>query len=173
MIEAVISYSMTGNNLKLAEKIAERYSVNHIKVSEEKKRNYLSIGVDRLLNRVPKINENIDSIDGVGKIVIVGPVWMGAIASPLREIFKQLKKIKNDLVFVSICGGADGENKNLQLDIEKRAGRKAIAIIEFHTLDLISKKSEDIRKVIDEYKFTEENFEEIFLRFDERIKTLP
>lgn len=151
----IISYSRTGNNLKLANVLSEKINAKHIKVTEVKKRNYFTIGLDMLFNIIPKINNDISSFSKEDQFIIIGPIWMGIVAAPLRAILRQLKKMGNKYSFITISGGVDGGNQKVAYDIEKRVGRSASMILEFCIADLIKKKSDNIRDEVQNYKLTD------------------
>ncbi|MCK4731406.1 MAG: flavodoxin family protein, partial [Methanophagales archaeon] len=51
----VISYSLTGNNEALAASIASEISAEHIRITESKPRTNVTIALDMLFNRTPKV----------------------------------------------------------------------------------------------------------------------
>ncbi len=168
----VISYSLTGNNEKLAESIAKALSVKHIKVEEIKKRTFGTIAFDMLFGRKPKINMQYDENEKDDLAVFVGPVWMGGVASPLRSCFKKLKRKIDKYAFISISGGADGPNPKLESELEKRIGKKAIAVIDLHIADLLPKEPKPERKDTSAYKVTEKDLAQLTDKVVKRFKEL-
>ncbi len=157
----VVSYSLTGNNEKLAESIAKVLSVKHIKIEEIKKRSFGTIAFDMLFNRKPKIIMQYDENEKYDLAVFVGPVWMGCVASPLRNCIKRLKEIIDKYAFISISGGADGPNPKLESELEKRIGKKAIAVIDLHIADLLPKEPKPERKDTSVYKITDKDLKQL------------
>ena len=134
---AVISYSYSGNNEKLAAGIAEKLSVKHIKIEEMKERKMVRNVFDMLFNRLPEISMQIEDNVKYDLVLFVAPVWMGYAASPMRSCIKKLKQKIEKYAFVSISGGADGPNPKLEDELRKRAGKEPAAVIDLHIADLL------------------------------------
>lgn len=148
----VISYSFTGNNESLACSIAQEFSAEHIKVSEPKPRTIGTIILDMLFKRIPRIQPSPAEMDGYDLILLLGPVWMGQVAAPLRSYLKHFKNHPANYAFISISGGADAGNGKLEGDLEKRAGIKPAAIIDLHIADLLPVSNKPERKDTASYK---------------------
>jgi len=54
MKTVIMSYSLTGNNESLAKRIAEELKVEHIRITEPKKRTNGTIAADIVFGRTPK-----------------------------------------------------------------------------------------------------------------------
>ena len=139
MKTTVISYSFTGNNDSLAKAIAAELEAEHIKVSEPKKRTMFKIALDILFNRTPSVSPKPEDVLNSDLIILIGPVWMGQVATPLRSYLKQLKSKTCKYAYVSISGGAEGGNINLKSDLNKRVGRSPAVLIDMHIADLLPK----------------------------------
>ena len=103
MTTIVVYYSGSGNNKYLAEKIAQ--SLNCDCEVIKPRMNVLPFQVLFSLIKmsfgVRKLKHRLGDYD---RIVMVGPIWMGQIASPLRNIIvKYMDEIKK-LYFVTCCG---------------------------------------------------------------------
>ena len=133
----VISYSLTGNNGTIANKIAAEFGAEHIVVTESRQRTMSTIFFDILFNRTPRVNPPPDNIAINDVVLFVGPVWMGQAATPLRAYFKHLKGWQGRYAFVSVSGGADGANPKLVGELTKRMGKKLAAFIDMHIADLL------------------------------------
>ncbi len=157
MNTAVISYSMTGNNNTLATNIAKELKAEHIRVTESKKRSYFKIGVDMLLNRTPKVFVDVSGVDENDHVILVAPVWMGQIASPLRKPIKDLKGKIDRYAFVSISGGADGPNPKLAKELKKRLGKGPEAVIDMHIADLLPSDPKPTRQDTSDYRLNEQD----------------
>lgn len=169
MNSLIVSYSYTGNNKKVADFLSQKLSINQLEISEPKKRNYLTIGMDMLFNRVPKIKESIENFEENGIIILIAPVWMGMIASPLRKILIELKRKNCKYIFITISGGADGKNPKLAYEIEKRVGRSASSVLEFTIADFLPEKKDTLRNEISEYKMTEND---VFVIYEKIIRVI-
>ncbi len=152
---AVISYSLTGNNDALAKSIAGKLSVEHISVTETKNRKTGAIIADLLFNRTPKVLPSAADLGSYDYVLLIGPIWIGEIATPLRAYLKQLKEEPCRYGFVSISGGADGPNPKLENELIKRTGKKPDALIDLHIADLLPPEPKPERKDTSAYKLSD------------------
>jgi len=153
----VISYSLTGNNAKLAQGLGNEMQADHIELRECKKRKIITIIFDVIFNRIPKLEPLENDLDQYDTILFVAPVWMGMVASPLRSVFRMIEKGSVNYAFISISAGADGVNTKLEKDLIKRIGRKPLAVINPLISDLLQKNSKPTRKELDTYRLTRED----------------
>lgn len=133
----VISYSVTGNNEALASGIANEFAAEHIRITEKRPRKNGTIFADLIFKRVPKVQPEPGDMKGYDLILFVGPVWIGETATPLRPYIGRLKSNACKYAFVSLSGGADGPNKRLAAELEKRTGRKPDALVDMHIAGLL------------------------------------
>ena len=158
---AVVSYSMTGNNEALALSVTQKLTAEHISITETKKRTMGKIVGDLLLGRTPRIQQTPERIDGYDKVLLVGPVWMGCAATPLRPYLKQLKKTHKNYAYASISGGADGPNPKLISDLTKRTGYEPFALVDLHIADLLPAEPKPARKDTSAYKVSKDEIESL------------
>jgi len=151
----VISYSFTGNNRDLAASLAATLEAEHVCITEPKSRTMSKIVLDTVFNRTPKIVMPVEKTEEVDLLLFVGPVWMGQIASPFRACFKQLGQKIGEYAFISISGGADGQNPKLAGELEKRLGKEPVCLIDLHIADLLPSEPEPTRKDTMAYRVTE------------------
>jgi hypothetical protein len=154
---AIISYSHTGNNHVLADRVARELSAKHIKILEHKFKSMGSIILDMIFNRTPQTQPTSEIIDQHDLILFFGPVWMGYVASPLRPYLKYLKTNPHRYGFFSISGGADNKNLKLAGDITKRAGARPVIFLDQHIADLLVSNSKPTRKDTSDYRLCEED----------------
>lgn len=157
----IYSYSLTGNNEKLAASIAEELSAKHVKIEESKKRTMGTIAFDMLFNRTPEVSVQIDENDRNNLVLFVAPVWMGCVASPVRSCFKKLKNKIDNYAFVSISGGADGPNPKLAKELRKRTGKEPAAVIDLHIADLLPEEPKPERKDTSVYKVSDNDLKKL------------
>ena len=153
----VISYSLTGNNEALAASIASEISAEHIRITESKSRTNVTIALDMLFNRTPRVNPIVNNVEDNDLVIFVGPVWMGHVASPLRACFKDLKASLSRYALISISGGADGENPKLAGELIKRVGKEPIALIDLHIADLLPSDPKPTRDITSAYRLNDED----------------
>lgn len=152
---AVISYSYTGNNDMLAEFVAKGLSAKHIKITAQRPVTMRTIIMDMLFARTPEVRPATDVITQYDLILFCTPVWMGHVASPIRAFLRYLKSNPQAYGFLSISGGADGENSALHKELLKRTGKKPVILLDQHIKTLISKGSKPTRNDTSEYKISE------------------
>ena len=161
MKTAVVSYSLTGNNERLAKSLAGALSAEHVSITEPKRRNMGTIAFDNILNRTPKVSVPAIRPEEQDLIVFVGPVWMGQVASPLRSCFREFGPKLGKYAFVTICGGADGPNPKLADDLAKRLGKRPAALVEMHKADLMSPEPRPTRNDTMKYRVNDEQIRQL------------
>jgi len=140
MKTVVVSYSYTGNNEALAAAVATSLSAEHVKITEAKPRTMGTIIGDMIFGRAPKAQPSPDVLAQYERVILMGPVWMGKVASPLRAYLKAIKKQPQPYAFACISGGALNPNPKLKAEIAKRAGAQPDAYIDLHIADLMPEK---------------------------------
>ncbi|HWT76427.1 MAG TPA: hypothetical protein VN258_17145 [Mobilitalea sp.] len=148
----VVSYSLTGNNGKLADAVAEALPAEHVTILETKPRKTGTIMLDMILNRTPQVQPLPSELEQYERILFVAPVWMGMAASPLRPYLKYLKEHPKPYAFASISGGAMNTNPKLAEDLVKRAGTKPTAFIDLHIADLLPTEPKPTMKDTSNYR---------------------
>lgn len=166
----ILSYSYTGNNEALAGSVAKELEAKHIKVSVRKPVTMGSIILDMLFSRTPKVQPAPDSLRNYDLILFFGPVWMGQVASPLRAYLNDLKQNPKPYGFLSISGGADGQNPKLSNELLKRAGKQPVILEDQHIADLLSPNNSITRKETSAYKINEDDVIRLTKVAVERIK---
>lgn len=157
MKKMVVSYSLTGNNERLAASVAAALGAERVRITEPKPRTMLTTVLDMVFNRAPRISVPLGKIETDDWVLFVGPVWMGQIATPFRACFKQLGDKIAGYAFISISGGADGPNPKLAGELEKRLGRKPAALIDLHIADFLPPEPKPTRDDTSAYQLTEDN----------------
>ena len=152
---AVVSYSFTGNNDKLAACVAQALSVEHKKITTQKPMTMGKLILDMIFNRIPKVNPAPKALDSYDLVLFFAPVWMGHIASPLRPYLRTIKSSSKAYGFLSISGGADGGNPKLLAELLKRTGAKPSILLDQHIKDFIDQNTDPTRKDTSEHKISE------------------
>lgn len=164
MKTAIMSYSLTGNNEALAKRIAEELNVEHIRITEPKKRTYGTIAADLVFGRTPQTEPMPQIISAYGLIIFIAPVWIGQPAFPIRPYLKQLKKHPQKYAYISISGGAMNNNPGLPGKLKRRAGAEAVTVIDLHIADLIASGPKPTAQVTGEYRLTVQDIENLTKR---------
>ena len=135
-MNAIVSYSYTGRNNRLAELVSQQMKLEHIKITETKKRTIMTAAWDVMLGRKPKVEPAEDVIDKYGMVIFFSPVWMGTAAAPIRRHLSRVKKTKKDYIFISLSGGGTETNPGLYDNVVHWAGHKPLAFLDMHVSDL-------------------------------------
>jgi flavodoxin len=157
----VISYSLTGNNDRLARSLAGALGAEHASITEPKRRTMGTIVFDNVLGRTPKVAPPALKPEEQDLVMFVSPVWMGQVASPLRACFKEFGPRLGKYAFVSICGGADGPNPKLAAELTKRLGKEPSAIVELHKADFLPREPKPTRNDTMKYRVSEEQVKQL------------
>ncbi len=157
MKTCIISYSMTGNNEALAKRLASNINAIHISVKENKRTMGKTI-LDMIFGRVPKVQPEAAVTDDYDEVIVAGPVWMGKVASPLRQYLLHIKKNKRPFKFITISGGALNKNPGLKKDLSKYGGEKLLLLKDMYISDLLGKTDADTKDT-GEYKLTNKDLD--------------
>ena len=144
---------MTGNNEALAKRVASAIDATHHIVTE-KKRTMGRIVLDMAFGRVPKVEPDASIIDDFDEVALVGPIWMGKVASPLRSYLLRIKKNQRSFKFISISGGALNKNPDLKKDLYKYGGKNLSLLKDMYISDLLNKADVEMKDT-SEYKVTQ------------------
>jgi multimeric flavodoxin WrbA len=158
---AIVSYSLTGNNEALAASVAKELAVKHIKITEAKHRSMFTTILDMVFNRIPKVNPGFDCLKEYELILFFGPVWMGKVATPLRRYLQEMKTNSCTYGFISISGGADGINPDLEQELSNRAGASPVVLVDLHIADILAFNTKPSRKDTSAYKIKQEDIKKL------------
>ena len=166
----IISYSLTGNNDKLAVGLARSLAAEHVRVRETKPRAMGTIAFDILFNRTPRVEAPMPESPEYDLIVFVGPVWMGKIASPLRSCMRRCRPAVREYAFLSISGGADGSNPRLEEELKTRLRKRPAAVLDLHIADLLPREPRPTRDDTSAYRVSDEDVEVLTDRVVEGLR---
>ncbi len=76
MNAAIVSYSFTGRNNRLAGLVSQQLKLEHIKINETKQRTIMTAAWDVMLGRKPKVLPEPGVIDKYDMVIFFSPVWM-------------------------------------------------------------------------------------------------
>ncbi len=157
----IISYSFTGNNGKLSNIIAERINADFVEIKEKRKRTILTILLDVIFNRTPKIQKSEKIFEEYEHLLFIAPIWFGKIASPLRTLFEDLKNTNKKFSFISLSSGADGVNPDLEKELIQRTGIKPKTVINPLIREILPTNPKPSRKEINTYKISEDEADDV------------
>ncbi len=164
MKTVIMSYSLTGNNEALAKGIAEELKVEHIRITEPKKRTYGTIAADIVFGRTPRTEPKPQIMSAYDLIIFIAPVWMGQPAFPIRSYLKHLKKHPQKYAYVSISGGAINNNPGLPGTLKSRTGVEAVTVVDLHIADLLPHEPKPTTQSTSTYRLTAQDIENLTKR---------
>lgn len=133
----IISYSLSGNNKGLAERLAEILGASHIQLQEKKARGIGGILADLWFNRQPEVSPDPATVPLADFVLFVGPVWMENPATPLRAYMAAARAKGLDYGYLSIAGGALHRNPRLEAHLAKRMGKAPSFFKQFFVSDIL------------------------------------
>ena len=163
----IVYYSYTRNNELLAYELQKRLGCDILKIEESKKRTGLTIALDLLFNRTPRLKEHSLSLNVYSNFIFIAPVWASKIASPLRSFLLTENKYIQTYSFISLCGGVKGQVEKLETELERILGVKPKRIKELWINDLLSDEKKDTIKYTSGYRITPEDVKKFNLKIDE------
>ncbi|MEN6338613.1 MAG: hypothetical protein ABFD03_00655 [Clostridiaceae bacterium] len=152
---AVVVYSLTGNNAKLAKGVSKSLGAAYIEIQPEKPVSNGTIFKTLLFGGVPKSTPEPAALASYDKLVFVAPVWMGMAAFPLRPYLSAFGKTKKPYGFLSVSGGADGGNPKIKRDLYKRVGYAPVILLDQNIRSLLPAEPAPTREMTSAYRLTE------------------
>ena len=100
----VLYFSYGGNNRLLAEYLADTLKADLCPVEERKHRTALTIMLDMMLKREPKLKPLAKRVADYSRVILVCPLWDSKLANPFRTAIKEQVGPLQDYAFISFCG---------------------------------------------------------------------
>jgi hypothetical protein len=152
MPTTVVYYSRGGNNAVLARYLSQRLGCDLVPIVEVKRRSNLTILWDLLFRRYPRI-EPIDRVfREYDRVVLVGPVWAGKLAAPLRTFLRVYRQQLHEYAFVTLCGYARPKQRDwLSAELSWRVGRVPQAVCELRVSELVPPAQRHSLRIINSY----------------------
>lgn len=104
----VLYYSNTGNNKFLAHKMADQLNADIEEIIPR-----INIFPFTMFSSLFGIASSIKplkySISNYSSIICVGPIWAGALLSPLRSVLKMCQKTDTQVFFATCCGTGEDD----------------------------------------------------------------
>jgi flavodoxin len=170
----IVFFSKTGNNKFIAEKLSKTIDADIEAIIPKTNSSFLLIlsSLFKFSASIKPISQDFTKYD---KVVILGPIWMGRLISPIKGfINKYAEKIKQ-IVFITVCGSGieDKDGKygynGVFTELKSILATKLTACFEISTKLLNTNNNTQS----DELLISESVFNDaIKARFDEIVKTL-
>jgi len=152
---AILSYSFTGNNKRFAEYLSRLIPADIIPVTPLHPVTYGSITLDLMLSRKPKTDFSAKALTPYDLVLIIAPIWMGQIAFPMRGCLDAFKASRTPYAFLSVSGGADGENPRVTAELTRRTGKAPAFVLDQHIRSLLPPIPAPTRDDTSKYALTE------------------
>jgi len=159
----IIYYSNTHNNEILAHNLQKKLSCDILKIEEVGKRTGLTILMDLLFDKTPKIKDHSISLELYSYIIFVAPIWASKIASPLKAFLLKEKQHVKRYSFISLCGGVKGQLEKIKKQLLKILQREPEVVKELCINDLLVSERKNSVKYTSAYRVLPadlENFKE-------------
>ncbi len=130
MNTVIVYYSFSGNNELLARHLQQQSGADLVRIVEIKRRTTWTIFLDMFLHRLPRIHLPKIHPGQYDHFILLTPIWMGRVASPMRTFLKQESDIINSYSFISLCGGS---NPDLRKELTRLIGKAPLRMTELTT----------------------------------------
>lgn len=109
----VVTYSMTGTGARLTELLCRSRNWTSAQVLERRPRRAwvtLRCAVESMLRLKPPIVYNGPDLDQFDLVVLVAPIWVYRLASPMRSFAASFRSSLKQVAVISVMGGKGGQN---------------------------------------------------------------
>jgi flavodoxin len=162
----IIYFSFSGNNRLLAEHLAKRLNCDAFPIVEKKRRTIITIFLDLLFGREPKIEDLECATSNYDCIVLVAPIWDSKLANPIKTLIKKEKVALADYSFISLCGyERSGQKESITRELLALTGHAPKAVFELRISDLFPAEKRNEIRIISRYHITEKDL----IRFEPQI----
>jgi len=148
----IVYSSFSGNNEMLALELKNMLNCNALQIDEVRKRTGLSIFLDIFFNRTPGIADHEERINDYEHVILIGPVWAGKIATPLKSFLTKEKNNIRRYSFITVCGGSQDQRIKIENELTKLAGKTPAAVTELSISDLLRSNQKDNKKNVSAYR---------------------
>jgi flavodoxin len=167
MKNLIVYYSLTKNNELLAKLLQARLGCEMLRIETVRKKGIFSIALDVIFGRKPAIRSYNISIVDYDHLIIVGPVWMGKIAAPLRTFLSEEKGSIIRYSFISVCGGLTGQKEKIESELEAIVGMRSQSVLELWVSEIMSSNVTRDSKNVSAYRITSTDLEKFKIKIDE------
>lgn len=155
----VVNYSLTENNKLLAEYICARLKADCDEIAVLGKMTGAAIFRDTFFNGKPALAPTKYNPAGYEMVVLIAPVWIGKIASPLRSYIKKYHSVLRDFAFMTISGGALGKNTKVQEELHKLAGKQPVETKQLYINDILPADEQNDQNKTSAYRLTQSDLD--------------
>jgi flavodoxin len=151
----IIYFSFSGNNRLLAEHLATRLSCDICPIVEKKRRTGVTILLDMMFRREPKIQPLEYSVSNYDHIILVAPIWDSKLSNPMKALIQREKPALSHYSFISLCGyERSGQAESITEELTTLSGRSPRAVCELRICDLFPAEKRNDVPTISRYHAT-------------------
>lgn len=165
-------YSYSNNNEILAKYLQQKLSCDILKIEEKGKRWGISIFLDLVFQRIPRLKEHGVSLDFYDHFIFIAPIWAGKIASPLRSFLMKEKSHIRSFSFITVCGGGEGQLDKISKELKKLLGIDARLVKELWINNLLSSDKRNTIKYTTRYRIGPKDLKEFRNEIDELVRAI-
>lgn len=173
----IIYFSFSGNNRRLAEYLAKEIQCDICPIIEKKRRTMLTIVLDMMFKRSPKIEAIETPISNYDHTILVAPIWDSKVANPMKTLIKREKNSLNNYSFISFCGfDRPGQKERITNQLTDLTGYPPKSVSELKVCELFPSEYREEVNTISCYHITRKDLSKFedkiydFLHLIQRIK---
>jgi hypothetical protein len=167
----VVYYSHSANNAALAMDIRKRLDCDIFRIKEPGKRTRLTIFLDKLFNRMPRIMECPMDLAHYERFIFVAPVWASGVATPMKAFLVKYRHFINHFSFITVCGGVADQHEKIRRELAAFVQQDPEKVEEIWITNLIpDDKKLDVRFMMN-YKLGPADFEKISGKIEEFVSS--
>jgi flavodoxin len=160
MKNVIVYYSFTHNNEKLARLLSEKLQCEKLRIETVKPRNGFSIFLDIFFKRTPTVKDLEKSLAVYDHVIFISPIWAGKIATPMKSLLQREHRMVARYSFISLCGGAPGQEEKIERELVSLLGKKPDAHVELSVRDAIAlHENGRIRTIATQYRVAADGLE--------------
>jgi hypothetical protein len=149
----VVYFSHTGNNRLLAAEISHRLNCDRCAIVEKKRRTLLTIILDMMFRRIPRIEPLEKALAAYDHMVFVAPVWGSKVANPMQALIKRERENISHYSFITLCGyKRAGQLQGIEAQLSRLAGLPPVAVQELRVSELLPEERRNEIKTISRYR---------------------
>lgn len=170
----IIYFSFSGNNRLLAEYLATQIGCDFCPVVEKKRRTGVTILLDMLFRREPKIQPLEHSVSDYDHIILVAPIWDAKLAHPMKTLIKQEKAALTSYSFISLCGyERPQQQESITQELLSLSGRLPSTVCQLRICDLFPLEKRNDVPTISRYHVTRDDLIQFASQIAEFLRAHP
>lgn len=169
----VIYFSYSGNNRLLAESLAKQMECDACPIIEKKRRTMLTIILDMIFKRNPKIEPLAHTVSDYDHLILVAPIWDSKIANPMKSLLRREKESLPAYSFISLCGyERAGQKESILEQLSVLTGQAPKAVCELKICELFPPEQREQIKTISRFRVNSEDLVKFETPINEFLKLI-